>query len=83
MDDCRYVDELSEVFSAAQPDTVYVSHGVNTDSNATSTPASFEGLQVLISALAFQCAYCKCSSCSLLQCVYMMRKKYLHMQNGL
>ncbi|KCV71798.1 hypothetical protein H696_01216 [Fonticula alba] len=50
VDGAHYVDELAAVLKAespagSAPPTVYVLHGVNTDSGNTTTPATFEGIE--------------------------------------
>jgi hypothetical protein len=48
VDEVLFVDELSSSFKKLAPPKVYVSHGVNTDSDAHSTPAAFDGLEVYL-----------------------------------
>ncbi len=44
VDAVRYVDELPAAVAEAKPSALYVYSGINTDSKAKGTPASFEGI---------------------------------------
>jgi Xaa-Pro dipeptidase len=44
VDEVHYVDELAETLTAMKPDKLLLLHGLNTDSNQTTSPANFPGI---------------------------------------
>jgi len=45
VDDVKYVDELASFFAAYQPETIYVTRGLNSDSGNYAKEAHFDGIE--------------------------------------